>query len=258
MPSIHDNLVKWNDTYEWPRNGDEWSAPWGGSENQWKYTILPRVKPWLPAGCILEIGTGRGRWTEFLIHYCKSFVGVDLSIRCIEACKSRFSHLHHATFFANDGQSLDTIKEQSVDFVFSFDSLVHCEPDVIGLYLKHLKRVLKDAGAGFIHHSNLGHYKYQLSKHREADEFWRSREMSAQAFQILCRNAGLQCQKQELVNWLDSRWLLDGFSWFGQPSASLTSRLEQNFRFMEEARYALARTRLERCANRSHYDYTIF
>jgi cyclopropane fatty-acyl-phospholipid synthase-like methyltransferase len=39
------------------------------------------------------------------------------------------------------------------DFVFSFDSLVHVESDVIENYLTQLAKKLKPNGIGFIHHS---------------------------------------------------------------------------------------------------------
>ena len=83
---------------------------------------------------------------------------VDLTERCIEACKERFSADSHITYYVNDGKSLAMIPDDSVDFVFSFDALVHVEADVIKAYLSQLALQLKPDGVGFIHHSNIGAY----------------------------------------------------------------------------------------------------
>src|SRR5437899_8768206 len=62
-------------------------------------------------------------------------------------------------FHVNVGKSLDIISDESIDFAFSFDSLVHADGEVIGTYLRQLARKLKPRGAGFIHHSNAGDYR---------------------------------------------------------------------------------------------------
>jgi len=55
--------------------------------------------------------------------------------------------------------SLAVAADRSIDLVFSFDSLVHAERDVIGGYLNEFARVLADDGVAFIHHSNTGAYE---------------------------------------------------------------------------------------------------
>ena len=63
---------------------------------------------------------------------------VDLSEKCIEACRKGFASSSHISSHANDGKSLGMIAEKSIDFVFSFDSLAHAEADVIEAYLVQL------------------------------------------------------------------------------------------------------------------------
>jgi hypothetical protein len=48
------------------------------------------------------------------------------------------------------------IPDESVDFTFSFDSLVHVEADVLEVYLQQLASAMTKDGVGFIHESNLG------------------------------------------------------------------------------------------------------
>jgi hypothetical protein len=62
----------------------------------------------------------------------------------------------------NDGRSLDMIEDESIDFVFSFDSLVHADSGTVRSYMLQIARKLRFSGTGFIHHSNLGAYKRWL------------------------------------------------------------------------------------------------
>src|SRR4051812_18318564 len=155
MPDVEANLRQWDSEYSWPDQGDEWSAAWGGVDAQWHSTLLPRVGTFLPAATILEIAPGFGRWTNYLLGACDRYVGVDLSPASIEACRERFAGVGHAEFHVNDGRSLDVVGDASVDFAFSFDSLVHVEEDAIAGYVDELARVLSPSGLAFIHHSNL-------------------------------------------------------------------------------------------------------
>src|SRR6266404_5578223 len=123
MPSIEQNLAEWETAYSWSQEGEEWSATWGGSESQWYGAIYPRIHAFVPTGTILEIAPGFGRWTQYLKDSCQRLVVVDLSQRCIEACKNRFSSCSHISYHVNDGTSLSMVDNGSIDFAFSFDSL---------------------------------------------------------------------------------------------------------------------------------------
>jgi ubiquinone/menaquinone biosynthesis C-methylase UbiE len=156
LPSISENHVRWTE-HSWRGEGEEWS-PGGtraGGEMFWWRGLLPRLHTHLPASRVLEIGPGFGRWTSHLESYVDQLLLVDLTDRCIEHCRRRFSHRSHIEYWTNDGQSLDMVEDESLDFVFSFDSLVHAEAAVLRGYLAQLGRKLKPGGTGFIHHSNL-------------------------------------------------------------------------------------------------------
>jgi GT2 family glycosyltransferase/glycosyltransferase involved in cell wall biosynthesis/ubiquinone/menaquinone biosynthesis C-methylase UbiE/predicted negative regulator of RcsB-dependent stress response len=212
------NRQKWSN-YAWSQAGDEWSAAWGGTDNLWKKTIYPRIKLNLPADNILEIAPGFGRITQYLASLCKTLTVVDLTPRCIEACKERFKDYSHIRYFVNDGKSLEMIADNSIDFVFSWDSLVHAESDVLRSYLLQLSRKLKEGGAGFLHHSNVGAYKNpdtgQLSI---VNKHWRATSMSAELFRQYCNEAGLVCVTQEIIGW-GGNILNDCFSYFIKDSS---------------------------------------
>lgn len=236
MPTIHENFTVWE--YEWLHDGEEWSAPWGSSDVQWQQTVLPRIQAFLPARSILEIGPGRGRWAERLRHQCEHLTLVDLSPKCIQYCQARFAADTHMSYHVNDGLSLSAVPDDSVDFVFSFDSLVHAGPDVCRAYLRQIVNKLTPEGCCFLHHSNLGKYQDQLGETVDyALEHWRDREMTGDLLLQHCEEAGLCCFRQELVNWRGTPWLIDGFSSIALPDSrwAAPTAILLNYEFMSEA-----------------------
>src|SRR5579885_3628330 len=154
MPTIETNKGIWDGSYDWTGEGEEWSAGWNGSESQWFFCIYPRIHAFVPAERVVEIAPGYGRWTAYLLPHCGNYTGFDLAQKCIDACNKRFSANRNAKFSITDGTTLPGIKDSSVDFLFSFDSLVHVEIEIIEGYLKEMSRVLAKDGVAFIHHSN--------------------------------------------------------------------------------------------------------
>jgi SAM-dependent methyltransferase len=235
--------------YDWKDAGEEWSERWGSSAAQWSGTIFPRIKNWLPASTILEIGPGYGRWTHYLKDYCDRLLIVDRAAECIEACRGRFAAEPKISGYVNQGASLAMIPNESVDFVFSFDVFVHIRRDVLEEYLNEFSRTLKPGGKGFIHHSNLGAFANSARRRLPAvaaklltkwhildEDHHRTPTMSADLFRDLGAQHGLHCVKQELVNWRGRR-LIDCFSWF-ERSASPDLRATEIIRnpgFMQEA-----------------------
>lgn len=260
MPSIEENVDRWNEKYDWRLAGDAWSGPWGGAAAQWFGSLYPRVRGFLPASTILEIAPGFGRWTQFLLNYCDTLIGVDVTPKCIEACRERFADRPGASFHTNDGRSLPMVDDASVDFAFSFDSLVHVEADTLEPYLQELNRCLTADGVGFIHHSNYGRYQrsaktlapiqpaldrlptlaraalLRTGTYRGAH--WRAPSVTAERFVELSEGAGLRCIGQELINWEGGVQLLDCMSVVTRPGSrwERPNRVVKNRLFRLEAR----------------------
>lgn len=235
MPTLEENYNFWNHNYHWDRyGGDEWSARWGGPDVQWTWSLLPRLAPLLPTGTLLEVGPGFGRWSEYLKGLSRRLILVDLSEKCIHACKQRLGS-EGVEYFVNDGRSLKGVQDRSVDLIFSFESLVHTEAEVMEAYLQEFSRVLKPEGAGFVHHSNLGAYPgyYRVTQMLPSGlkrplkktgllglNEWRAPSMSADLFRKFAQEAGLSCWVQEQVPW-GGRRLIDCFSTFGKEKRPL-------------------------------------
>jgi hypothetical protein len=251
MPTVEWNLRQWNQEYQWTKQGDEWSSTWGGAEAQWFGAILPRIHAFVPARSILEIAPGFGRWTNFLRGQCDRLAVVDMAEACITACRQRFASDSHISYHVNDGKSLEMIPDGSVDFVFSFDSLVHAEADVLEVYLRQLATKLTATGVGFIHHSNIGAHRGDFSRMKRIPsvlrptmsklgyidpDHWRAFSMTARLFAQYCEQNGLACIAQELVNW-GSKRMIDSFSLFTRIDSPFArpNRVIENPEFMKEA-----------------------
>jgi 2-polyprenyl-3-methyl-5-hydroxy-6-metoxy-1,4-benzoquinol methylase len=242
MPTIDQNIKTWEESYKWVDQGDEWSRAWGGPSPEWFGTILPRLKSFIPAKTILEIAPGFGRWTQFLKVLCDDLILVDISSKCIEACRSRFAADPRIQYHVNDGRSLSMVADDSIDLVFSFDSLVHVEADVIVAYLEETARTLRQDGVAFIHHSNIGEYVDRSSGQLPADighAHGRALSVSAETVRDACQTTGLCCVSQEMINWGGGKELIDAITVVARPHSRWAGQTVtlRNSDFNNEVRY---------------------
>jgi ubiquinone/menaquinone biosynthesis C-methylase UbiE len=140
--------------WDWERKaGEEWTL-----SEEWKQSLINDVmlKYIERDKSVLEIGPGAGRWTETLQKISKDVTIVDISDRCIEICKKRFSQCDNITYFVTGGSNLDFIPGETIDFVWSHDVFVHINPEDTERYLEEFSRILRKGGRGIIHHSKDG------------------------------------------------------------------------------------------------------
>ncbi len=235
MAEVKEHITVWDGAWDWSGRGDEWSDWWGGTEAMWHGALLPRIHAFLPAQTALEIAPGYGRWTQYLKDECAHLVVVDLAERCIAQCRERFAASDNIAYHVNDGRSLAMIADGSVDFAFSFDSLVHADQEVLDAYLLELGSKLAPDGVAFIHHSNLGHYerlnritlkvpaflRHRLQRTGLLIDIgaWRAEHVTAHSFAEGARRAGLACVSQEMIRWEHGRQLIDAISVVTRPGS---------------------------------------
>lgn len=199
MPSVDSNLSRWDQ--DWGHNGDDWSHAWGSGEAMWRGSVHARIGRFLPTDSLLEIAPGHGRLTAMLLPHCQRYVGVDLAPSCVEACRARFRDVAKARFVRTDGTSLPEVDAASIDFAFSWDSLVHADQKVLHAYLAELARVLKPGGAAFLHHSNLGSLVDATGALTVENPHWRDPGVSADTVRDAAGTVGLHCVTQECIQW---------------------------------------------------------
>lgn len=231
MPELSWNREFWDGDYNWATRGEEWSVDWGGSEPQWFGSLYPRLHRVLPARNILELAPGMGRWTKFLLPLCHNYVGIDLSLECVEICQKIFADVSRARFVKNDGYSLSEVEDHSCDLVFSFDSLVHAEFDVFKSYVPQILEKLNKGGVAFIHHSNLGALGTGF-----ANPHLRALSVSRQKVEDLVVESGGRIVIQEVIDWRGSNYPQDCLTIFAKDDGQQSEPVHlYNQRFTDEA-----------------------
>ncbi len=239
MPTLQENLHRWSQ-FDFDQ-AEAWSEEWGGTENLWWSTLHPRLRHLLDTGVLLEIAPGGGRLTQFLVERCSRLILVDLSESSMRACRQRFAAHDHVEYVLNDGLSLDAVADGSVDLAVSYDSLVHCEIDVVEAYVVALGRKLVPGGHAFLHHSNFAALLDPETGEGRPNHHWRATSVCAGQVRRLCLSAGLECTHQELIGWGGTD-LTDCFSLLTRPTGERRpeTRVMENPDFMNEARTARA------------------
>lgn len=173
---------------------------------QWAHTIWPIIKD-EDFTSTLELACGHGRNTEFLRRYTKSIDLVDVNQTCIDACKRRFGSQKDGCAFryhVTTGNSLP-VANDSVSFVYTWDSMVHFDKLVVRDYVDEVFRVLKPGGSAFLHHSNYGTVAPDSSWTKNHGN--RS-DMTAELMRGYAQDVGLTIKFQRLSGTADG-WGLD-------------------------------------------------
>ncbi len=178
------------------------------------------------------------------MELCDRLTLIDLSDLLIDYCRDRFSGSRNVEYSVTDGFSITGVADESVNFVFSFDSLVHADIAVMRAYLQEVRRVLVPGGVAFLHHSNLaGCGPERVRRHMARDE-----TVSAAKIREIAASTGLAVQVQELVPWhaenLEASQFIDCFTTLAQEPKLGEPRLVHNRLFEEEKRLAKQRFNL--------------
>jgi len=167
MASITSNRNTYDNPRTWDGFGDSWTFHadvCGQPYEAWKRALVDNfLLPYLgPDVDVLEVGTGQGRWTKYMVGNTRSLTLVDVSATCMDVCRRRFGdELAQESFVVNDGRSLPA-GDASLDLVWSFGTFVHIdEPDVVA-YLAECRRVLRPGGRFVIHHAGWSDWSLRL------------------------------------------------------------------------------------------------
>jgi ubiquinone/menaquinone biosynthesis C-methylase UbiE len=224
MPTVEWNKHVWGEDHPWSDAGDEWTgmaAYCGQPYAAWKESLVETfITPGARDARVLEIAPGYGRWTEHLLRVARTVDVADINISCLDSCRKRFPEHQNIAYHLTDGRSLDFAAPSSIGFLWSFDSFVHMDPDVIRAYLREVGRVLAPAGTAIIHHSGKPDWTTRiapitrrlgrpgrvlqrlLSQHRLHDDGCRS-EVSPRLISRWATEAGLEVVRQT-DRWGDS------------------------------------------------------
>lgn len=135
-----------------------WGDRWGDPETCEAYLEVRHryLQPYLrPEQVIVEIGSGGGRWTQYLLPFATRLKVVELNPESFDHLRRRFSdQIEKLEFVVTTGSEMAGVPTGSIDLVFTFDVFVHLEPEVIGGYLTEIERVLRPGGIAIVHYSD--------------------------------------------------------------------------------------------------------
>ncbi len=141
-------------------NHERWMTEWKlgfdwGSHEAVVKRITPLLNKYIPyrVGSLLEIACGYGRATRILLPYCRQLYAIDLNQNCIDYCKSRPEFIF-SEFSVCDGVSIPF--DVPFNFVYSFDSLVHVDTQIIEAYVRQIGHLLVSGGVAILHHACAG------------------------------------------------------------------------------------------------------
>jgi SAM-dependent methyltransferase len=117
-----------------------------------------------------EIGCGAGRMTRSFAFQFRNVFAVDISEEMQVRAKILLSSLSNITWILSDGQSLNGLPSNSLDFVFSYLVLQHFpSPELVAGTIEEMLRVLKPGGA----------YLFQFNGSHQPTMNWKGRLLSS-------------------------------------------------------------------------------
>jgi 2-polyprenyl-3-methyl-5-hydroxy-6-metoxy-1,4-benzoquinol methylase len=123
--------------------GEEWGGP------EFADFIVDLVGPYLGGEVdVVELGCGGGKFSQRLAPKCRSLVCSDISRAMIEHTRDSLSERN----IVGDVQG---IPAASADLIFSYDVLLHLQPQNVFSYMLDARRVLRDDGVLMLHQINL-------------------------------------------------------------------------------------------------------
>ncbi len=127
--------------------GEEWAPP-----EHTRFIFERFAEPYLhPEATVVEIGPGGGKFSRLLVDRCRELFLVDISREMIQranaACAGKAKEL-----LVRDGQ-LDSLENESIDLVFSYDVFIHLEAEEVFRYFAEVNRALKKGGTFSVHSS---------------------------------------------------------------------------------------------------------
>jgi len=106
---------------------------------------------------MLDLGSGYGDFGAYLASYVKTYIGVDVSKVITDKGNKAVREVGITNMYflqARDG-SLDCLRDEDFDLVFSTGVFIHIAQYQVQAYLRDLPRILKPDGR-FLLHFNMG------------------------------------------------------------------------------------------------------
>lgn len=174
--------------------------------------ILDRYADKIDDSKVLDFAAGHGRNSVWLAERSQHVVIVDINQGNLDYCARRFAGDSRFSYILTNGFDLAGIEDETISFLYSFDSMVHFEPEVVASFIVDFKRVLRPGGYGFCHHSNYAEKPGGDFRKNPHARNYMTKELFAQHL----NDAGFEVVEQVVLDWEIPQ--LDCISVFRKPT----------------------------------------
>jgi ubiquinone/menaquinone biosynthesis C-methylase UbiE len=173
--------------------GDEW-----GDKASVDQFVEDFVLPHLADGAkVLEIGSGGGRVARRIVRRCGFLICLDVELEMLRLCRGSVAESTNAAFMiSTKDQANIPLASASLDFVYSFDSLVHLDMRLIFQYMREASRVLKPKAKMVLHfathETDMGwqHFLSSVNRNERPGGFGLFEYMDSHEFRRMADQAG--------------------------------------------------------------------
>ena len=142
--------------------GEEW-----GGANFAQRIVTEVATPYLgPEVRVLELGCGGGKFSAHLRPRSRHLTCADISADMLARTRAHVGEGSDVDFLQLNGRDFAGVGDASVDFIFSYDVLLHLQPQNVFAYLLDARRILRPGGIFMVHAINLaspgGSYHFEL------------------------------------------------------------------------------------------------
>ena len=131
--------------------GDEWGGPEFAAR-----IVDDLVAPYLGSNVdVLELGCGGGKFSAHLHERVRRLVCADLSPDMLDRTRAHVGAGPDIEYVQLNGRDFAGVPDRSVDVVFSYDVLLHLQPQNVFSYLLDARRILRHDGIFMIHAINI-------------------------------------------------------------------------------------------------------
>lgn len=131
--------------------GDEWGGPAFAER-----IVADLTAPYLGADVdVLELGCGGGKFSALLRPRTRRLVCADISSDMLARAREHVGDGDDVEYHQLNGRDFAGVADRSVDMIFSYDVLLHLQPQNIFSYLRDARRILRPQGIFMLHAINL-------------------------------------------------------------------------------------------------------
>jgi SAM-dependent methyltransferase len=127
--------------------GEEWGGPAFAER-----IVVELAAPYLgPDVDVLELGCGGGKFSAHLRQRVRRLVCADISGDMLARTREHVGEGPDVEYLQLDGRDFVGVPDHSVDLVFSYDVLLHLQPQNVFSYLLDARRILRPGGIFMLH-----------------------------------------------------------------------------------------------------------